>query len=389
MSPVQPTREIRSLTGLRGVAAMYVLVFHYFPIATYNSPLRRVLGHGYLAVDLFFVLSGFVMALNYRHLFESGWTRAAYGTFLARRIARIYPLYIVATVVGFVLVVAGGLPFIPTMPRAPALIFNLLMVQSWGLTPSFDSPAWSISAEWAAYLLFPALLIPSIFRKPAVALLCTGLAASLLAALCALPAALFPDTLVRDPLNMSGHAMGLPVLRCVPEFTLGILAFRFASTSLGRRLVSSVWIAPALVLSALFVLTIPGCDLAFVLLLPVLVVSLASEAHLPGRILASAPLEFLGLLSFSIYLTHKLLFGLLTWMYEHAHTAGIPHARTLSAGVCLILTFAISYAAFSLIEVPGRRWLRAISDRIIRRTPVFHAETTALADTQALEPVSR
>ncbi len=386
--PLRPINEIRSLTGLRGVAALYVLLFHYFPLTLPASPFKRALSHGYLAVDLFFVLSGFVMALNYRHLFAAGWTKAAYATFLGRRIARIYPLYLVATLVGFGLVCLHALPFAPTMPRPAALFFNLFMVQSWGLTPSFDSPAWSISAEWAAYLVFPVLVIPATIRKAWVAPACAGLCIVMLAALCSLPPSLLPDYLIRDPLNMNGHWLALPVFRCLPEFTLGIVAFIASGTPQGRRFAANGLIAGTLVLLECGLLTVPKCDLAFVLLLPLLILSLTSEKHLPGRVLATPLAELIGTLSFSIYLTHKLFLGLLTWMVDRGGAAGIAHARSLGAAICLLLTLAISYAAFRFIEVPGRRWLRGLADR--RRLRPFGGRAAAALDgVQPLEPISR
>jgi peptidoglycan/LPS O-acetylase OafA/YrhL len=301
--------------------------------------------------------------LNYGHLFAAGWSRAGYQTFLGRRIARIYPLYFVAIITGFVFVTAGWLGYDRNLPLSVALIVNLLMVQAWGLAPSFDSPAWSISTEWAAYLLFPALLIPAMFRGAQTAWLLGLLCAAALTALCSLPPALLPDYLVHDPLNMSGYWLGLPVLRCVTEFTLGILAFRAASTPFGRRVAAHLWIAPVLGLSAVALLALPKCDLAVVLLMPFIVVTLASETHMAGRILACAPVEFLGKLSFSLYLSHKLLFGLLNALYWRAHFAGLPHARSLAAAVCIALSFALALAAYHFIEVPGRRYLRDVFAR--------------------------
>jgi len=359
----QRLTEIRSLTGLRGVAALYVLLFHYFPPSTAASPghpLTNVLHHGYLAVDLFFILSGFVMAMNYSHMFASGWSKAAYRRFLGRRIARIYPLYLATVIAGFLLVIAGWLRYLHAAPLGVALCLNLTMTQVWGLVPSFDSPAWSISAEWAAYLLFPALLVPTMFRRASIGWLSALISAATLAALSVQQASLGHDFNLREPLNLSDPWCALPVVRCVAEFTLGILAFRLAATPFGRHLASSRWLAPAVCVAALMLLAIPQSDLAVALLFPFLVISLASEAHVPGRLLAWAPAEFIGKLSFSIYLTHKLFYGLLNAIYLRAHAAGLPHAQSLAAIICISLTFPLAFAAYRTIEVPGRRWMRAL-----------------------------
>jgi peptidoglycan/LPS O-acetylase OafA/YrhL len=181
-------RNIKSLTGLRGVAAVYVVAFHYSIGLPFSNPFTTFLAHGYLAVDLFFVLSGFVMALNYGHMFVSGWSAAAYRRFLGRRIARVYPLYLAGTIAACFLVLAGCLEAPRSAPIGLALALNVIMVQAWGFVESLDGPGWSISAEWAAYLLFPALLVPTLFGRPAIAWLSAFACAGVLAALCALPA---------------------------------------------------------------------------------------------------------------------------------------------------------------------------------------------------------
>ena len=95
--------EIRALTGVRGMAACLVAIYHFSPTKDMApGPLHNSVGRGYLWVDLFFVLSGFVIALNYGHLFASGFSRTAFATFLTRRVARIYPLYLAVLVAGLV-----------------------------------------------------------------------------------------------------------------------------------------------------------------------------------------------------------------------------------------------------------------------------------------------
>jgi peptidoglycan/LPS O-acetylase OafA/YrhL len=362
-----PTNEIRSLTGLRGLAALYVVAFHYF---FWNQPFSdaptALMAHGYLSVDLFFVLSGFVMALNYGKMFAPGWSKVAHLRFLGRRIARIYPLYLASTVVAFVLVGAGTLHYPPATPLGAALILNALMVQTWGFVQSLDQPGWSISAEWAAYLLFPVLLVPTMFRKPAVGWLTAAGCAAALAVLSALPASVVhgqhaPDAL----LDLHRPWLAFPVLRCLPEFMLGILSYRLAATPAGAALGSSRWVAPALCLVILALLTMPRTDLAVVLLFPLLTTALASGTHLPGRLLASSSANMAGKLSYSIYLTHQLLAGTLNWIWLHTDDAvsrimGQQNYATLILTATVLLTFPVAFCAYKVIELPGRRGLRAL-----------------------------
>jgi peptidoglycan/LPS O-acetylase OafA/YrhL len=141
-SPRDSPGEIRPLTGLRGIAALYVVSYHHRLGVPFSNPLTTSLAHGYLAADLFFVLSGFVMALTYSHMFARGWSMAAYVRFLGRRAARIYPLYFVATLAAFVFILAGALEAPRLAPLGTALTLNLLLIQAWGFVGSLDGPAW-------------------------------------------------------------------------------------------------------------------------------------------------------------------------------------------------------------------------------------------------------
>ncbi len=107
-------------------------------------------------------------------------------------------------------------------------------------------------------------------------------------------------------------------------------------------------------------MTIPKSDFVVVLLFPMLVISLTSDQHLPGRILSSAPAEWIGQLSYSIYLTHDLMGRLLGRVHELAEAHGLRHGQTYAAAVGILLTFSLSCLTYSMIEVPSRRWLRTL-----------------------------
>ena len=91
--------EIKSLTGIRGVAAVLVVLYHTATTVGVFAPVMPILMHGYIAVDLFFVLSGFVMAVTYRQAFAGKWGTQPYIQFLLKRLGRVYPLYVVLVVV--------------------------------------------------------------------------------------------------------------------------------------------------------------------------------------------------------------------------------------------------------------------------------------------------
>jgi peptidoglycan/LPS O-acetylase OafA/YrhL len=354
-------KEIRALTGLRGVAALYVVLFHYTDGLAPTNPLNILIGHGYLAVDIFFVLSGFVMALNYRHLFDGTPFWRAYITFLGRRIARVYPLYLCGTLVGYLLVrhIALDPGRLSDMRHAP--ILNFLMMQSWFLAPSLDAPGWSLSAEWAAYLVFPALLSLCFFRPTFRHWL--GLACCIAAVIAF---AHLPQLLRHHPtFSFSNDFFDIntnQVLRCLPEFTLGIFVVRGLGTPLGRSLegifVAHSWTVSLFSLGLVALLMVAGKELLFVLLLPLLLLSLMPTSTLPARLLSSGPVYFFGLISYSLYIVHGLSTQVLVRVHAWAQSHHLQHAQTYAALTAFTLVVPLSILTYYYIELPASRLLR-------------------------------
>ena len=344
--------EIRSLTGLRGIAACWVVLFHMGPDGGLGALLGTLGRHGYLAVDLFFVLSGFVMALSYRALFARGLTGRGYATFLLRRVARVWPLYVVATL-GYAAVLAAGFGSnrLSAGTVAHLLPVNLAMLQAWGFGESIDHPAWSISTEFAAYLLFPVFAWMTLFGRPAVAV---GASVAAFLALCTLPT-LAGHGGLSGPLDLSAAGTVWPLLRCLLEFPLGMAAYRLATglqpSSVLLRPVAAWGLAALLLL----LLCVVDTDLAVVGLAPLFLVQLALCRNGVTRVLGSAPVLFLGRVSYAVYLLHWTLLPTVRFgrVLEPAlsHTAAVVAMQLLAFAV-LIPAAAV---AFHLVEMPGRR----------------------------------
>ena len=351
-------KEIRSLTGLRGLAAVYVMLFHYWiGVSTRTAP-GRVLAHGYLSVDLFFVLSGFVMALNYSELFRGGASWRSFKIFLGRRIARVYPLYFVASLCGLIFSVLGWLPKLPSRHLLGYLLANFAMVQAWGVSASLDGASWSVSAEWAAYLLFPAVLWFAYHPETAKTKSAIAIALLSLAAMCVLSGDIVqrpvPGSLL--DLHVSYHCW--PVLRCLPEFIMGVVAARAYSEGKVRSLLQYRYLAETAIVVLIALLAISKSDFFVVALYPLLILSLTVKVSLPSRILGSGFIHHLGLLSYSIYLVHELLGGLIGWAHRAVNTRGYGHGQTYAATFAILLVYPCSLAAYTLVEKPGRRFLR-------------------------------
>jgi peptidoglycan/LPS O-acetylase OafA/YrhL len=303
------------------------------------EPLRHwlAIGRGYLAVDLFFVLSGFVLALTHRDIFVSRPLARAWPDFLLRRVARVMPLnaVIVAVIAGIVWLapaVAGG-NF--AAARDPGVVLaNLLLIQDWGIAPSIDKPAWSVSVEMLVYLAYPLLIAVAWSRRfwwlPALA----GIAGL----------AWLTQTGAR---TLSQGLVAGDIIRGFAGFLFGLLAFRAFATG---RLPTWVGRLDLAVFAAFWaaVLFSPN-DLAAVLLCPALILALALETGPLARLLGAAPLHYLGTISYSIYLVHYCVLGALNLLP--------PMPPWLYGMVTLALTLAIAAATYHGIERPARRWI--------------------------------
>ena len=388
--------EIPAITGLRGLAALMVAVYHINPelIARTGIGVGVVVGKGYLWVDLFFVLSGFVLALNYGHAFQDGWSLTAWRDFLIRRLARVYPLYCVVVLVGFggwlIATHASALAdLVPKPPLSRPVLdarVNLLVIQSWGIGPSIDGTAWSLSAEWAAYLLFPLLVAAALFSSPRVAL-GLGLMAHAGAAGTALLTS--GDGAVHSgPLDAYDGATIEPVLRCLAGFMLGLLMFRLAQSRGIRDLVARDCIVGA-VLALLVIGFVTGAhDLLIYPLFAVLVLGLYANRGLCGHAVGCRFLYWLGSVSYSLYLLHPFLI-LPRRSMDAALQAWLPPAWTyvITSLAIYAALFAASDLSYRLIEQPGRRWLTRCAGR--RRGGEGQSRTGGSASAASTSAVAR
>lgn len=362
--------QIDAITGLRGVAALMVAIYHINPelIARDGAGLGMFVGKGYLWVDLFFVLSGFVLALNYGHLFAGGWSVAEWRGFLIRRVARVYPLYCVVVAAGFAgwLAATHASEAAHLLPKPPLdhpmldATVNMLMIQSWGIGPSIDGTAWSLSTEWAAYLLFPLLVALTLFSRPRVAL---GAGVIAVAAAVGTVALTGGDGAYHSgPLDAYDGATLEPVLRCLAGFVLGLLMFRLAQSERICACVARDDVVAAVTAAIVIGLTAGAHDLLIYPLFAVLVLGLYANRGLCGRVFGWRPLYWLGSVSYSLYLLHPFLI-LPRRSMDAALQAWLPASWTywITSFAIYAALFVASDLSYRLIEQPGRRWVSRLA----------------------------
>ena len=352
------TREIMGLTGLRGIAAIIILVYHFIQNVPVPASLLHTLAlRGYLAVDVFFVLSGFVMAHTYGGRFVAGCTAADYREFLLRRVARIFPLYL--AVLGLILAeLAWTAASVPGWENPGVVIpTNILLIQSWGLTPSLISSSWSISTEMAAYLVFPLLLQVALFGSPRRA--GAGMAATAL--LLALTAAIGKLQTVpgNGALDLSDGTTPLPLMRCTGGFMLGLLAFRAARSTAVMALVARDNFAAAVVLAFALGLLFGMPDLVLYPFLPLIVLMASASEGLTVRVLGCRPVRWLGDCSYAIYLLHGAVIHASRRLLNMLVGPGAPEIGRIVAAVLVVFAvLCLAGAAHRWIEMPARRLLR-------------------------------
>lgn len=349
------SQEIRSLTGLRGVTALLVVMFHTQLLTGIIDHrlgyIYEFVRHGYLAVDLFFVLSGYVLAMTYHTLFAGRFSWAAYVDFLTRRLARLYPLYGVASLAAACLLILKVNTSIAVTPHV--LLANAAMIQSWGFGPSLNPPTWSLSAEWAAYLLFPLVAAVTLFSRWRIAAMAGVVAVAALAGLTWLPAAVTHPVGPAGALNIWAGVTAAPVARCIPEFLMGTLAWRLSGIARMAAIAASPWFSAGLATALVVLMPNPGTDVMIVCLMPMLVLGLACTQSGLSRFLAARPLHWLGEVSYSVYLLHYPMLWLASAVRPSLVT--VPHSWSLIPVSAVAISIGLAAISYRWVERPGKR----------------------------------
>lgn len=366
---VREPKRFVLLDFYRFIAALGVFIFHLKNIDKGISPAWN--GSYGLFVDMFFILSGFVISYSYP---ATSTGLRSYVRFLVRRIARIYPLHLLTLLIFAVLALVGI-----SGPTSHAswldFLHNLLLVQAWGVTDhlSFNSPAWSISAELFCYVLFPLFMLLAGRVSPLMLAIIVALCYGILAH------AHLPIWQERS--QMYGATFDFGMLRALPSFLNGILLTVLFGLSSDYRRKPVAFAGIALFAGSVLILNLYAKpDLAIILFSLAILVTATGEsafARFPG----SDWLGRLGNTSYAIYMVHEVLLILLfkpAWHYFGLQPSMFP----VFALVCCIILTVVADVTYHYVENPARKLINRLAPGDARSARIPKAEPLDLSETR-------
>lgn len=386
-------RFIGQLTGVRFVAAVWVMLYHFqAPLAVLGllvPVVHEFLRVGRLGVDLFFALSGLILTHTYLTKMGPGITWARTRHFWWLRLARIWPVHFVMLNVAGLAVLAqsrfgSGDATQKDWLNPVDYVKQLLLVHEWGPDPQrgWNYPAWSLSMEWLAYLLFP-LLVLVLWRfheRISTRALCVAWVVVLI------PLLWYGTTYIGDPYYISDWGS---TIRILTEFTAGAITYLivvrlWAGTDEGpntrvQRLATTLSVAlPILVVVMAMVLgnlpalqwTVsdlpdtpaaadlpPKYHLSLVPLLILWIGALALTSRGPSRFLSRDKLILGGYISFSLYMVHTVWYGLWRTIMRAAGITGGP-LYALGFVALVVGAIVLAWLMWRIVEEPAREWMR-------------------------------
>jgi peptidoglycan/LPS O-acetylase OafA/YrhL len=352
--------EIRALTGLRGLAAVWVMTGHYIRDTPSDLTVRYIINHMYIAVDLFMVLSGFVLAMSYDADFRVPVQAGRMWRFILLRIARIYPVYALSCIVCLLLTATGIGVWGPPDISPYAVALNLGMVQTWiAGHGSLNAVGWSISTEWAANILFP--LFGLLLMRPSLRVSALGAACALavLVVYAAYGGRGGPDA---PPVfgALTWYSYPGAMVRCLTEFMFGMFCWR-----LRRDAAWTVWLGSSAVLLpvvlAMAAMTLSrAMDLWFVLATCIAIIGFSHERSPVASAFASSIPRWLGTISFSLYLWHIPLLRLEPTLEDVTAYFGSPDPWLTGNLATMAIVLCLSEMSYRWIEKPAQRRLRGV-----------------------------
>ncbi|KAF2331313.1 acyltransferase family protein [Flavobacterium daemonense] len=365
MTDIKPKKHYEILDGLRGVAAILVVTFHIFETFNGGNRFKQIINHGYLAVDFFFLLSGFVVAYAY----DDRWGKMTQWEFYKRRLIRLQPMVVMGMIIGaiFYYFQASDIlfPMIANMEVWKVIVtmvigFTLLPIppsleiRGWGEMHPLNGPAWSLFFEYIANILYAL-----IFRK---------FSNKVLSVFVLIFAGLLVNYLIFGPKgdviggwSLNLEQMNIGFTRLLYPFFAGVLLCRLGKLI---HLKGAFWICSILIAIVLALprfgdensLWINGLYESFCIILVFpLIVAIGAGGQIKNAFSAKI-CKLLGDISYSIYITHyPLIYWYTAWVVDNKVSLedGFLPGITL-----LVAAIVLAFVCLKLYDEPVRNWLQ-------------------------------
>lgn len=362
------------LDGLRGVAALSVVIFHCFEVFTFDNRFVQLMNHGYIAVDFFFLLSGFVIAYSY----DDRWGKMTQWDFYKRRLIRLQPMVVMGSLIGAALFYFQPSVVFPLIGNTPVWKMLLTMVigatlipipvawdiRGWTEMHPLNGPAWSLFFEYVGNLLYA--LIVRRFSK-----LLLGIFVFLSACLLVQVAVWGQRGDVIGGWALNGEQLHVGFARLLYPFFAGVLLCRLG------KLIRIKWAFGVCSLMLLLVFWIPRLgngehvwmngvyeSFCIIIVFP-LIVAIGAGGHITNA-RAMRFCKWLGNISYPLYITHyPLIYCFWAWVYNKkipaaAGMPGVPSAvGWLGTFILFVLAVSIAQICLKFYDEPVRAWLKA------------------------------
>jgi peptidoglycan/LPS O-acetylase OafA/YrhL len=382
-----------ALDSLRGICAIIVVLLHLETSTSLFKP--ALVRNGFLFVDFFFVLSGFVIYSSYGERLTTSYPASK---FLLLRLGRLYPIHLFMLLASLAIAISKSQFGVGRYPLS-SFILSLTLSNAWQPTVgdgAWNQPSWSISAEFWMYALFAAAC--RMMKRFSV------LAAASLISISAI-------LLIETHSYLTSNGSFIAFARCAFGFSFGILAYKGWSSDffagLLTRLNGRRWLFSAIEIAAVIcciaLVSLAGTSWLSMLcpaLFALMVVIFASERGLLSSILLTRPMMLLGLLSYSIYMVHEFIIARFintiqvlskhmtlpvtqhpTHSFELINANGWAYGVELATALILLAVIGASYLTYRYVEAPCREWSRrmlATPPPLAGRAPTPHNEPAAV-----------
>lgn len=365
MTEIKPKKHYEILDGLRGVAAILVVAFHIFEAHSGGNRFVQIINHGYLAVDFFFLLSGFVVAYAY----DDRWAKMTQWEFYKRRLIRLQPMVIIGMIIGavFYYLQASDIlfPMIAGMELWKVILtmiigFTLLPIppsleiRGWGEMHPLNGPAWSLFFEYIANILYAVL-----FRKFSNKVM--TILVLIFAGLLINYTVFGPKGDVIGGWSLNLEQMNVGFTRLLYPFFAGVLLCRLGKLI---HLKGAFWICSLMITVVLAMprigdensLWMNGLyeSFAIILIFPLIVaIGAGGEIKNPFSLKVC---KLLGDISYPIYITHyPLIYWYTAWVVDNKVSLADGYYVGLTV---LLASIVLAFVCLKIYDEPVRSWLQ-------------------------------